>query len=458
MPLKWVDKIDGADDIFAEDINAIARAVIENEKNIEESKSVAQSAVNTANKAKEYGKENAGELIYVGADGIATALAVGEGLQIKDEIIAVDYSNIANALKGNASGEVISLDDVSPLEHMLKVKAQSKNLYDENNYIRIGSGAYAWNTIGNFPWRLTLLDRDTSVDISGLNLGIAIYNENNDIAGYSWFVDGGEIRFTSKDSFAENPYGNRHLRCDSLFVHPNTQENVDLINQRFAIMVTAGDEIPTEYVPYVDVEQTKVLARGKNLVDIDSMVNELLTDNGDGTYTFTAVNPASGQGVSNTAQLEIKQGANITLSGTLVESGGGYNPNGIALMFYYADGTSERLTAWQSVGYIKTWTTTKDIVGVSFHHYGGSYGQWFTIKDIQIEYGTEKTAYEKFKGTTEYPVNADGTAQGVQSIAPNMTITSDTGGIMLDVAYNKDTNKVIEKLINRIAALESAVI
>lgn len=80
MPLKWVDKIDGVDDILAKDINDIARATIENEKNIEEAKTA----------AKEYGKENAGKLIYVGADGISTVLAVGEGLQITDGIITVD--------------------------------------------------------------------------------------------------------------------------------------------------------------------------------------------------------------------------------------------------------------------------------------------------------------------------------------------------------------------------------
>ena len=50
----------------------------------------AQEAVNIANKAKEYGKENAGKLIYVGDDGIATVLAIGEGLKIVNGVLMID--------------------------------------------------------------------------------------------------------------------------------------------------------------------------------------------------------------------------------------------------------------------------------------------------------------------------------------------------------------------------------
>jgi len=54
---------------------------------------------------------------------------------------------------------------------------------------------------------------------------------------------------------------------------------------------------------------------------------------------------------------------------------------------------------------------------------------------------------------TEYPVNADGTVEGVRSISPNMTITSDTANVVLDAQYNKDINKTIETLTQAIASL-----
>ena len=63
----------------------------------------AQEAVNIANKAKEYGKENAGKLVYVGADGIATVLAIGEGLKIVDGVLMLDIRIAANtAILGRA--------------------------------------------------------------------------------------------------------------------------------------------------------------------------------------------------------------------------------------------------------------------------------------------------------------------------------------------------------------------
>ena len=40
----------------------------------------------------------------------------------------VDYSLVANALKGNKSGETVTLDDISPLEHTLGVNVRSKNI------------------------------------------------------------------------------------------------------------------------------------------------------------------------------------------------------------------------------------------------------------------------------------------------------------------------------------------
>ncbi len=81
---------------------------------------------------------------------------------------------------------------------------------------------------------------------------------------------------------------------------------------------------------------------------------------------------------------------------------------------------------------------------------------------IQLEEGTAKTEFEPYVDEIgnhilvngeEYPVNADGTVDGVQSIAPNMTMRTDTQGVALNVKYNQDTNKVIERLIQAIISL-----
>lgn len=65
-----------------------------------------------------------------------------------------------------------------------------------------------------------------------------------------------------------------------------------------------------------------------------------------------------------------------------------------------------------------------------------------------------------FDGEYEgYPINDDGTVDGVKSGYPAMFLESIVvSGIVLDVGYNKDANKVVASLEERIAALEAAIV
>ena len=71
-----------------------------------------------------------------------------------------------------------------------------------------------------------------------------------------------------------------------------------------------------------------------------------------------------------------------------------------------------------------------------------------TIK-CQLEIGTAKTDYEPYVGTY-YTPNADGTVNGVTSLYPNTTLTTDTDGVIIECEYNRDINKAF-------AALEAAI-
>jgi hypothetical protein len=53
----------------------------------------------------------------------------------------------------------------------------------------------------------------------------------------------------------------------------------------------------------------------------------------------------------------------------------------------------------------------------------------------------------------EYPVNADGTVDGVTSIYPTTTLVIDTAGAVIDVEYNRDINKAFAELYNAIISL-----
>jgi hypothetical protein len=73
-----------------------------------------------------------------------------------------------------------------------------------------------------------------------------------------------------------------------------------------------------------------------------------------------------------------------------------------------------------------------------------SVGDTITFEDIESESG--------------YEVYQLGTVDGVTSIAPSTTLTTDAEGALIECEYNKDANKVVKSLEERIAALEAAII
>jgi len=81
-----------------------------------------------------------------------------------------------------------------------------------------------------------------------------------------------------------------------------------------------------------------------------------------------------------------------------------------------------------------------------FLYNGGS----MTIYDSMVEFGGY-TEYEPYSAETFTP-NADGTLE-IPSQSPIMTLYSDTAGVNIECEYNKDSNKVIEKLTNAIISL-----
>ena len=99
------------------------------------------------------------------------------------------------------------------------------------------------------------------------------------------------------------------------------------------------------------------------------------------------------------------------------------------------------------------------------------YGDFENLQyHIQVEEGTTTTPYTPYVENLEtvvvarygenvtdnfqnYPVNADGTVDGVTSLSPVMQLVPDNENVIIKCTYNKDSNKVIEKLTNAIISL-----
>ena len=91
------------------------------------------------------------------------------------------------------------------------------------------------------------------------------------------------------------------------------------------------------------------------------------------------------------------------------------------------------------------WTYMRN--GVSFDNYKFR---------VQLELGETPTKPEPYKKPITYPINADGTVEGVvTSIYPTTTLMVDTEGVTLDVEYNRDINILTKTvpLIDRVTGI-----
>ena len=75
-----------------------------------------------------------------------------------------------------------------------------------------------------------------------------------------------------------------------------------------------------------------------------------------------------------------------------------------------------------------------------------------TYDNIQVEIGTTATEYEPYKPSVEYMPNEDGTCE-VASIAPTMTLLTDTTGAVMECEYNRDINKAFDQLVQAIISM-----
>ena len=108
--------------------------------------------------------------------------------------------------------------------------------------------------------------------------------------------------------------------------------------------------------------------------------------------------------------------------------------------FKFADGTEKAI----GKDYKYLLVTTGILKEIYFVNNSEGIG---TIK-CQLEIGTVKTDYEPYVGT-DYTPNADGTVNGVTSLYPNTTLTTDTDGVIIDCEYLTNNYKyVLDKKIN----------
>lgn len=140
------------------------------------------------------------------------------------------------------AGEIISAGTEEIVE-------QGKNLLDFNSAKFSISYRYISDAIPDGKKAvMSLIDKDTSVDVSGISIGFA--NDVGELDGgvteYNWIL--GSSGLNSNNSNLSSVHGKITL-CRDVFIYPKTDEALAKLLSRYDIQIELGDT-PTAYAPY----------------------------------------------------------------------------------------------------------------------------------------------------------------------------------------------------------------
>lgn len=323
-------------------------------------------------------------------------------------------SSVANSLKGSVSGTSVSITDVSPLEHEIKVKLSLKEAKENVSYI----GSIWDNGYGEFPSSGDYVIASVAEDIS---------------------TDGGTVYFEDGSS------------CDCWWGY-RIEEYVPSVGEIIRYNEdTGGIHLVTieEDSSVDDITAVTLTKYGKNLCK-GITTNSNVTIN-DGVVTQITADTASGW----IKCVSYKNGTYVGVLGT------GTLAVGVQSLVFVKDDT------FNQVNYGVGGTQRDTMIRIDVSNLpNGTYtisGNFTNItqgsiswKDMQIEVGDTATEFESFKESVSYTPNADGTVNGVTSLYPATTLLTDNEGVTITAEYNKDLNKAFAEIYQAIATMGAA--
>lgn len=387
------------------------------------------------------------QMTAVAADAVAEAEEARAACEnARADLVGVK-NLFANAIKGNLSGAVVFADDVSPVEHNPIVKVHGKNRAKSFMNESDGTG-YA-----NCLYIDGDLKPNTTYTISFIGAdGHTIYFNENMTTVYTWTKCTGvrqSVTITTKPDISSQYYDGKGYA-----IAKNNPGNT--VAPSFSDVQIEEGDTATDYEAYIDPSTVTVKRCGKNLIPYPfyQSASEInggkFTANSDGSVSVSG----TATGVS---YLTLYSGKPLVKHGKFTLSLSGVFTNIIYQLTLHDGDGNELLGLQDSVRQVidaddyptaANWT-----LNVKRHTNTTISGRVYP----QIECGEKATEFEQYKTVTTHIPASDGTVSDITSIAPNMTILTDTDGVTVECEYIRDSNKVIEKLTNAITALGGTV-
>lgn len=366
--------------------------------------------------------------------------------QKKVALLKSDRS-VAELYKGNkkifgykkATGEVVKINDVHPVKHRLKVKLSNKNLipypyvdttktvngitFTDNGDGTITANGTATGVASFFLARNNIVFSDKTYVFSNLPAGVTMQLQYKKANGGDLWVSNGYRTFVWN---TENTFFQLYLQIPS-----GTTLNNVLIKPQLEEGTT-----PTEFTRGIsDFSGIKVFATGKNLFNLNQLsfgtsyqtVYDLaISENG---FTFKKLRDSGTSNVNSS--IYFKKGT-YRISGKVNTSDGlkgGWsvydNVNKVFIENSSSSGTVEGEFTIEKSG----------VYQVNFYiNYSSPKDVSATYSDVQIEYGTVSTDYEKHNGQEETST-AQGEVTGLISTSPEMIVFANADGVITECKY-----------------------
>ena len=385
----------------------------------------------------------------------------------KEDVDNLSTQLIASTLKGAASGTIVAIKDVSPIEHEMGVKVRGKNLIP-NPYPELTSNTTEINGV------TINVNEDGTITINGTataDVALRCYSWNAVSLKAGAYTFSGGISQNVRVSFSGKTAQGEKLFDFTVHNTPSTQQlTKDMTQLYMAVRVTNGTvcenvtvrpmieegSVATAYAPYVgDISAVKLKAYEQNLLNIDAGVNGTsFVKNSDGTYTLTK------QGGSRlTGKIPfVFPSTTFSMYAEIVDT----NIEGLTGINAIVRNANGTITKYPKV-YPDGRCTLIDTGGCSADiqlYIDGSAadGSYITFRKPQIAVSsTPITEYKPYVEPIEYSVSAEGTTK-VTSIHPTATLCADTDGVIIDCTYNRDINIAFKQLEEKITALSAASI
>lgn len=395
-----------------------------------------------------------------------TLNAAEEAASARTEVVAakefVDASeqhirnSYANAIRNSVSGNFIRVNDVSPIEHVVKTTVRSKNLipfpYDEVDGEKSGAtftvledgGIQVIGTpTSNTSFNLTMQHKKRLFVEKGKTYTVSVTSTLSSARGYVFVQNWANDEVVDNESVRQGSL--TFVASDDGSVQIGIVLLKDQVYDEVMYIWLEEGSTATEYTPYVYPSSATVYACGKNIFEPTGKTQTLngvtCTMNADGSVTVNGT--AEKATFFSLGKFYPVIGESHRLSGCPAD--GSFDTY---LLYVHNNTTGVDV---YDLGSGKTFTGAEGDQGITVAVYAGT-----TVNNLKfypmVTIGEEVEDFEPYVGST-YAASSDGNVEDVVSVSPTMCLISDTPGVIFDIEYNKDINAVFDDINNLLELL-----